>query len=312
VSLAQRLFAGYVFLITVLVVLVVALSGERLRHALEASEIDRLGREARFIAAQWTPSADPDVLAHTAGATLGHRVTLIDSAGRVIGDSEFERAALRNLQNHSGRPEVIAARRSGMGVSHRISPSRGDDEFYVAVPAALGVARVSVSTAKLASIVRSARRDVLLSGLIALAAALLLSMAFAHRVSRPIVELRDVARALAAGDLARRPALSSAGEVGELGTAVHRMAEQLAGRLKALQREEALLGAVIESLHEGVIAVDARRQVVRGGCCGSRSPSPSLPTTCRATRRFAMHSTRRWLGARPSRRRSRSMGARSR
>jgi signal transduction histidine kinase len=263
VSLAQRLFAGYVFLITVLVVLVVALSGERLRHALEASEIDRLGREARFIAAQWTPSTDPDALAHTAGATLGHRITLIDSTGRVIGDSEFERAALRNLQNHSGRPEVIAARQNGIGVSHRISPSRGDDEFYVAVPAALGVARVSVSTAKVASIVRSARRDVLLSGLIVLAAALLLSMAFAHRVSRPIVELRDVARALAAGDLARRPALSSAGEVGELGTAVHRMAEQLAGRLKALQMEEALLGAVIESLHEGVIAIDARRRVVR-------------------------------------------------
>jgi signal transduction histidine kinase len=263
VTLAKRLFAGYVLLITVLVFLVVALSGERLRSALEKSEIDRLGREARFIAAQWTPSADPDALAHTAGATLGHRVTLIDPAGHVIGDSEFERAALPNLQNHNGRPEVIAARRGEIGVSHRISPSRGDDEFYVAVPAALGVARVSMNTGQLASIVRSARRDVLLSGAIALAAALLLSMAFAHRVSRPIVELRDVARALAAGDLARRPALSSAGEVGELGTAVHRMAEQLAGRLKALQMEEALLGAVIESLHEGVIAVDSRRSVVR-------------------------------------------------
>jgi signal transduction histidine kinase len=263
VRLAQRLFAGYVLLITVLVLLIVALSGERLRNALEASEIDRLGREARFIAAQWTPSTDPDALAHAAGVALGHRVTLIDSTGRVIGDSEFQSSALRQLQNHSGRPEVVAARRGGIGISHRISTSRGDDELYVAVPAALGVARVSMNTAQLTTIVRSARRDVLLSGLITLVAALALSLAFAHRVSRPIVELRDVARALAAGDLARRPALSSAGEIGELGTAVHRMAEQLEGRLEALQREEALLLAVIESLHEGVITVDARRSVVR-------------------------------------------------
>ena len=71
----------------------------------------------------------------------------------------------------------------------------------------------------------------LLSGLVALAAALLLAAAFSRAVSRPVVELRDVAQALAAGDLSRRPALSAPGEVGDLAAAVHRMAEQLTSRL---------------------------------------------------------------------------------
>jgi two-component system, OmpR family, phosphate regulon sensor histidine kinase PhoR len=134
----------------------------------------------------------------------------------------------------------------------------------VAVPAAHGgVARVSMSTAQLAGIVRRARGDVLISGLVALVAALLVATAIARRVTQPIVELRDVARAVAAGDLSRRPALASSDEVGDLGAAIHEMAEQLAGRLKALQDEEGLLVASLESLHEGVVAVDARRQVVR-------------------------------------------------
>ncbi len=102
---------------------------------------------------------------------------------------------------------------------------------------------------------------------IASVAALLLAMAFARvlakPVARPIEELRDVARALAAGDLSRRPTLVAAGEVGELADALRRLAEQLDARVQALKAEEELLVALTESLNEGVIAVDARQRVVR-------------------------------------------------
>jgi signal transduction histidine kinase len=77
------------------------------------------------------------------------------------------------------------------------------------------------------------------------------------------VELRDVARAIAGGDLSRRPALSAPGEVGDLATALHRMAEQLATRLDALESDDQLMTAVLESLEEGVLAIDGRGMVVR-------------------------------------------------
>ena len=263
--LARRLFAGFALVITVLAILVVAISGQRLARELTARETEQLTREAQLVATEWAhqPNADAEALAHTAGAALGHRVTLIASDGRVIGDSEFADDALPHLENHATRPEVVAARATGTGVATRASPSRGDTELYVAVRSTLGVARVSVSTAQLGDIVSSARNDVLLSALIALAAALALTFAFSRAVTQPIVELRDVARSLAAGDLARRPSLSAPGEVGDLGTAMHRMAEQLAARLRELQAEQDLLAAAIESLHEGLLAVDAHRNVVR-------------------------------------------------
>ncbi|HEX6814552.1 MAG TPA: ATP-binding protein [Gemmatimonadaceae bacterium] len=263
--LARRLFAGFALVITVLAILVVVISGQRLAGELTARETEQLRHEAQLVAAQWAgqPSADPETLAHTAGAALGHRVTLIAPNGRVIGDSEFADDALPHLENHSTRPEVIAARATGTGVATRSSASRGDAELYVAVRAAPGIARVSVSTAQLGEIVSSARGDVVLAALIALAAALALTFAFSRAVTQPIVELRDVARSLAGGDLARRPSLSAPGEVGELGTAMHRMAEQLAARLRELQAEQGLLSAAIESLHEGLLAVDAQRRVVR-------------------------------------------------
>jgi signal transduction histidine kinase len=264
VKLAHRIFLGFALVIAVLVMLVVALSSARLRGELESSEVQRLTREASFVATEWTNAADADALANRAGAALEHRVTLVDSTGRVIGDSEFDGRALALLENHATRPEVVAARSGDTGVSRRSSVSRGDAEIYVAVPGPHGgVARVSMSTEQLAGMVRRARNDVLLSGAIALAAALLTATAIARRVTSPIVELRDVARAVAGGDLSRRPKLASSDEVGELGNAVREMADQLSGRLEALEEEEGLLLAALESLHEGVVAIDARRQVVR-------------------------------------------------
>lgn len=107
------------------------------------------------------------------------------------------------------------------------------------------------------------RRDIVIAGVAVLILGVGFARILARPVARPIEELRDVARALAAGDLTRRPALIAAGEVGELADALRRLAEQLDGRVRALQAEEALLVALTESLNEGVIAVDARQRVVR-------------------------------------------------
>lgn len=113
-------------------------------------------------------------------------------------------------------------------------------------------------------------RDLLPAVPLALAAAALLSWLAGRSVSGPISELRDVTRALAAGDLSARPTLAGRGDVGELATAVRRLAEEFAARINALESEDALLVALIDSLNEGVIAVNARQQVVRINAAGRR------------------------------------------
>src|SRR5687768_8948706 len=101
---------------------------------------------------------------------------------------------------------------------------------------------------------------------------------FARAISRPVEELSAVAREIAAGDLSKRPTLAAPGEVGDLADALQRMTEQLASRLVALEEEDVLLSAVIESLNEAVVAVDARRQVVRINDAARRLLSIRAPT----------------------------------
>ena len=262
-TLARRLLAGSLVVVTLLVAAVVLIAGGRLRDRLVEEKRDELTRVGRVIATEWRADVDADQLAHRAGDALGYRVTLIDSTGVVVGDAEFEPESRRRLENHLDRPEVVEARARGVGISRRHSASAGDDELYVAQRHPLGYVRVSLTTRSLDEIVRGAQRDVLVSGLLALLGALVLASLFARSISQPVVELRDVARAIASGDLHRRPALSAPGEVGDLATALHRMAEQLENRLDALQADDQLMTAVLESLEEGVIALDERGSVIR-------------------------------------------------
>jgi signal transduction histidine kinase len=263
VTLAKRLLVGSLALVLVLVLALVAIAGRRLRDRLADETRRELEREARLVGASWRRGLNADSLADAAGAALGRRVTLIDSTGVVRGDSDFDDGSLTRLENHYRRPEVAAARASGAGTSMRGSASAGDREMYVAIRHPLGYVRVSVSAAQFEAIVAGAQRDVMLAGLLALLGASLLAFAFSRSVSRPIIELRDVARAIAGGDLDRRPTLAAPGEVGDLAMALQRMTEQLAARLSALESEDALLGAVIDSLDEGIVAVNANGDVAR-------------------------------------------------
>ena len=127
-----------------------------------------------------------------------------------------------------------------------------------------------LSIASLEAVFERTRMEVLLAAALALVLSALLAAWFSRSVSHPIVELRDVARGIADGDLARRPALSAPGEVGDLATALHRLAEQLSARVTALQTDRTLLAAVVGSLEEGVIAVDSSARVVQANDAARR------------------------------------------
>ncbi|HVE78116.1 MAG TPA: ATP-binding protein [Gemmatimonadaceae bacterium] len=264
--LDRRLLLSSLVVVGVLATLFIAIANRRLSSGAARVLRDELAREGRMVAAQWTPSTPADALADRAGAALGHRVTLVDRGGRVVGDSDFDPAALARLEPYDVRPEVAAALADQAGRAHP-APGRGGTAVAVAAPP-LGA--VVVAPAGPAPADDGIGRDVWAGALVATGVALMLAFLFSRAVSRPIVELSGVARAIASGDLARRPPLTAPGEVGDLAVALHRMAEQLAARLEALQADEALMTALIESLDEGVVAVGPRGRVVRINDSGRR------------------------------------------
>jgi two-component system phosphate regulon sensor histidine kinase PhoR len=277
VKLAPRLLLQSLAIVGVMVISVVLIIDNQIYSSIVEQTTHDLAGEARFVATQWRPGVDPDSLADLAGLATGHRITLIDPTGHVVGDSEFDGPALQALENHATRPEVVAARQTGLGSIRRMSPSTGEERLYVAVKAPRGTARVSVTTSAVEEIFANARSGVLVAGLISFLLAGILAVLFSRSVSRPIVDLSNVARSLAAGERKRHPPLAAPGEVGDLADAVHRLAEQLEARISALAAEQSMLSALVETLNEGVIAISPAHEVVRISETGRRLLSIDRP-----------------------------------
>lgn len=276
-KLAHRLLLQSLAIVTVMVVSVVVIIDDQIHSSITDQATHDLAGEARLLAVQWKPGVDPDALADEAGVATGHRITLIDSTGRVVGDSEFDGPALQTLENHAARPEIVEARNNGVGSTRRASPSTGEEQLYVAVQAPSGIARVSVTTRVIEEIFARARRGVIAAGIISFVLAAVLAALFSRAVSRPITELRDVARSIAAGERRRHPPLAAPGEVGDLADAIYRLAEQLEARLSALAAERSILSALVETLNEGVVAISPEHEVVRINDTGRRLLSTDRP-----------------------------------
>jgi two-component system, OmpR family, phosphate regulon sensor histidine kinase PhoR len=122
-----------------------------------------------------------------------------------------------------------------------------------------------------------AQRTVAVIGIMAVIVAGITSWAYGRRLTSRLGELRSVASALAGGNFSRRPQLAAPGPVGDVSEALHLLGEQLDARMSALQAEEELSRAFFDALNEGVMAVSARRDVVRINDAGRRLLGVSEP-----------------------------------
>ena len=129
---------------------------------------------------------------------------------------------------------------------------------------AVAVVAVGMAVLLFTLIVLDDPRDELTWGL-ALAAAVTfaIGLLFRERASQPIADLTRVADELADGKLGARARANRDDELGRLGQALDRMANQLGARIARLRAEEARLAAMLEGMVEAVFVTDATGRIVR-------------------------------------------------
>jgi signal transduction histidine kinase len=262
VSFGARLLLAIVAILVLTVAGSLFASNRWLRPRLEATLAAEMQRQARLVAPT-LPQAPPElaVAARRLGALTGRRVTIVDSTGRVLGDSDFDDASLALLDNHRDRPEIQDALARGVGISKRTSESTGRAELKVAVRAWPGVVRVSAPMQQVDSVIASATQALLLGTLVALAVGVVLAAIGGREVGRPLAQLAAAARSLAAGRPPVYPA-ARVPEVRQLVRAFRAMQEELAERVEALRHGREETAAILESMVEGVAAVEPGGQVV--------------------------------------------------
>ena len=227
----------------------------------------RLVAQRAMLAETTSAVVSVDAMADALGRSAEARVTLIRPDGTVAGDSDVEAAQLAVVENHSERPEVIAAIAAGEGTSVRYSTTTRQRMMYVAVPVGgsgggVATARVAMPLTAVDTAMGELRRTLRIAGVVALGVVVIVSIFAAELMSRKLRELTRTARKMAEGNLAIRSRVAGDDEIVALGTALDQLAQNLSRSLDELRDERDLLTGVLSSMQEGVLVVSRGRVVL--------------------------------------------------
>ncbi len=231
------------------------IEAELTRHAHTTRElVEQSGRES-------TDAADP--IADRLGEATSARVTIITRDGVVVGDSQLTRDELVWVENHAGRPEVLAAMGGERGISRRHSTTVRTDMLYVAVPYGgkppKGVPRVAMPLTEVDKVVGELRFLLGAGAVLGLAMAVVMSGLASHLLTRTLRSLVRHARAVS--ERTSQDVHSSKDEIEGLAGSFNRLTDELQAQMTALARERDRSEAILEGMSEGLFALDTEKRI---------------------------------------------------
>lgn len=205
------------------------------------------------------PQASLQQIAEQTSQAAGTRITIIDSFGKVLADTE---AKPDQMENHATRPEFVAALHGQVGSSTRISKTIGVELLYVAVPIPGGAVRMAYPLSAIREANRRIRWDLGEASAVAALLALLLAFLATQSIGRRLLRITDFAERVAAGDLSARIQEESTDEIAHVASALDKTARKLEEGFHAVETSRQTLETLLNSMQEAVIAVSQDERVL--------------------------------------------------
>lgn len=191
-------------------------------------------------------------------ALVNTRITIMDTDGRVIGDSD---SASSLMDNHAGRPEVRNAAASGTGTAIRFSKTVQEELLYLAYrverdATVKGFIRLAVPLKDLNRSIAELRLKInFVVILIFLFAGFLLFLQ-TNRIRRLIHMISEYAGALAHGLFKKRLHIKDAGEFSELASNLNEMASELEESIREKDERAKRLNVILKSIPDAFLLID--------------------------------------------------------
>ncbi len=193
------------------------------------------------------------------------RITIIDTSGKVIADSRENPA---QMESHKDRPEIIEAIRGNVGYAIRYSHTLQTDLMYIAVPfyqnpgSVKAVLRTSVVIEKVYLPFSGLYPAIIYGGIAVLIIIAFFGFVISRKKARPILEMQNAAERFAKGDFSEKIYPPKNAELRTLANSLNQMAKQLDEKINIIGGQKKLQQAVLESMKEGVLAVDYDEKIL--------------------------------------------------
>ena len=265
--LAWRWFAAWSFLVVGLLVVCQWIASVELARLADAMQMERMSERARNLSASLPddPDGDRAWLEPFGRGTEGSAVEVFDVLGRPIagGESMDPDADGKGL-DAATLADALAGRRS---IAGRYDAASARRTVSVVSPVVRGgrtraIIRINGDTTVADAGLAAAQRRLVTGALAGAAVAMLAGWLLARRAAGPFEDLASAVSRLAAGAIAVPLPASDVAEVSALAGAIETLRGQLVERSLTIGRQGTQQEAVLGSMIEGVLAVDASQRIV--------------------------------------------------
>ncbi|HOJ70742.1 MAG TPA: ATP-binding protein [Syntrophorhabdaceae bacterium] len=180
------------------------------------------------------------------------RITVMDSDGLVIADSEKDP---RVMENHRMRPEFIDAVSGRIGKSMRFSVTVEEKMLYVAVPIVadgkiIGVLRISEFLKDIENLLNDLRNKIIWLTLITATFAFIITLIISRGISKPLAELVLAAKQVSQGNFNVKVFLKNNDELKDLAESFNEMTIKMQNMFQHLANQKEEFNTIISSIEE--------------------------------------------------------------
>ena len=225
---------------------------ELMLNNIEADEIKNSSLSLEKKAADWAEDSET-------------RITIIAADGQVLADSHYD---ITEMDNHRNRPEILEAVRSRIsGNEIRYSETIGEEMLYYAVPIInegelIGILRTARPLEFIRSVLIEDIKSYLFFFIILAVITIILGWRLTNSIVKPLEKVTETAEKISEGDLSQRiPVRRYNSEIEKLAKMFNFMADELEDKIIEVSQEKNRIEAILESMVDGVIAVDKEGKI---------------------------------------------------
>ena len=201
------------------------------------------------------------------------RITILDTNGVVLADSEEDPGSMENHRGTNKREEIEVAIKKGIGSSQRYSTTINEHMLYVAILASVEgshfIIRTSESMLSLNTSINKVRQRIVLISIIILIVIIPAVIIISRFITRPLFLIGKAAKKISKGDMfdpipiSQKSFFSGTEEISSITVALNEMAKELDKKIATITREKNeqknilnYINIIQYSMSEGLIAIN--------------------------------------------------------
>jgi two-component system phosphate regulon sensor histidine kinase PhoR len=273
-NLFTKLALAFVLLLLCVLLAVDFLADQALQRDFERTGFQQLEVIARIVQNDplplgTLPPEKPEETAALLGwvrdlSASGARITVITVSGQVLADSQSDP---QTMENHAGRPEIVQAMAQGSGRAIRHSATINRDLVYLALKKTSPggtpyILRFALPVESVGQVLWPFRRTLWLASAVILLIAGLVVVLVSRNFTDRIERLTHFSQRVAEGDFQTQSSDGTGDALDRLSDSLNQTARRLDGTIRTLTEERNLSSAILGSMVEGVLVVNAAERVV--------------------------------------------------